>query len=164
MYSELQEAIQSYLQDEEFGAGSVYLEDQPNTPNEFQRRLNEVGWGIVIGKPRVQKDGPIVKVLSPVLVDENRTVNRASGGPNMLPDEVILTVENLLRNYRPSDLWTPIKLNGDVSQLFPEGGKVPWLAIIETKTIPVALYGLGLDSTDVLVFDDDSEIDLIPGQ
>lgn len=162
MYSELQESIKNYLADE-FGADNIFLEDQPKTPDLFQKQLNSVGWGIVIGKPRVQREGVFNKVLIPILADENRETNRASGGAQMLPDEVLLTAEGLLRNYQPEDFWTPIKLNSDVQQLFPDGGKSPWMLVVETKTIPVMLYGMGLDASDILVFDDDSEMELIPG-
>lgn len=163
MYSELQAAIQTYLETELADSSSVILEDQPRTPDEFQRRLNGTGWGVLLGKPVVRKEGPFVKVLTPILADENRETNRAVGGPNQLPDDLMLSVENWLRDYQVSDIWTPLKLSSEVKQLFPDDGKTPWSLVIETKTVPVVLYEATNDTADILVFDDDSEIALSLG-
>ena len=167
MYSEFQTAVQSYLEAELgylYGAtatGSVVLEDQPRTPDEFQTRLNEEGWGVLIGKPVVRKQGVFYQVLSPVMADENRAKNRGAGGASVLPDDLMLSVENILRGYAPEEFWFPIRLSGDVKQLFPEDGKSPWALIIETKTIPLALHSSVDEAGDILVFEDDSEITLV---
>lgn len=139
MYATLQAAIKTRLETE-FGADTVYLEDQPNTPEVFQSRLNSYGWAILIGEPIIQKEGLFLKVYFPIQPDENRTVNRASeSAPNRIPREVAVQIENVLRGYQPSDIWVPIKLSQQekMRQIFPEGGKSPWLLVVETKTIPV---------------------------
>ena len=166
MYSDLQEAIKDYLEaDDYFGAGSVILEDQPGTPDEWQRRLNSVGWGLLIGKPVVRREFPFQVVLFPMAADENQRKNRADDGDNKLPDEVILTAENLLRNYQPDEIWTPLRLTGDVKQLFPDNsdGKIPWSFVIMTKTVPVVLDSAKNELGDIIVFEDDSEMTLTAG-
>lgn len=159
MYSELQLAIKAYLESDTsyYYSGAIVLEDQPGTPDEFQKKLNLNGWAVLIGKPIIRKEGLFYKVYNPIMADENRQVNRAAGGPNKVPQEVMTHTESILQDFQSDDIWTPLKLQ-DFKQVFPEEGKAPWAIVAETKTIPRPVSSLGTEGDDFLVTEDDDEI------
>jgi hypothetical protein len=159
MYSELQSAIKSFLESDTwyFYSGAIVLEDQPGTPDEFQKKLNLNGWAVLIGKPIIRKEGLFYKVYNPIMADENKQVNRSEGGPNKTPQDVMTHVETTLQDYQPAEIWTPLKLQ-DFKQVFPEEGKAPWAIVAETKTFPRPLVSLNTDLDDLLVTETDDEI------
>lgn len=116
LLADLQDAIAQRLSAEDYFAGPlpvpVLTEDIGDLENAIQQRVNQLGVCVLVLTPELQpgaepNSGQVDVRLT---VSEKVVVNRSASGTGKRASAVALAAVALLQDWRPRDLWTPLRM------------------------------------------------------